>query len=96
MNQKHPEIVAAIESDNFHFREWLSEGGDLTLNEVVFEWISCDRENSSQIALFKVGDKYFRLVGSYDSWNGSEFYSLTDFQEVKPVQKTITVYETVE
>jgi hypothetical protein len=38
------------------------------------------------------GEGFIRYVGYYDSWNGTEWEG-TPARMVKPVQKTITVYE---
>lgn len=44
--------------------------------------------------IFKLHDKIYKAEYSYYSHNGHEYYGIKDtLQEVKPVQKTITVYE---
>ena len=44
--------------------------------------------------VFRLGTKIYKAEYSYYSHNGHEFYNILDtIQEVKPVQKTITVYE---
>jgi hypothetical protein len=40
--------------------------------------------------VFKVGERYFRQDGSYDSWNGGEWDG--EVEEVEPRQITVTRY----
>lgn len=40
--------------------------------------------------------QYFKYSGHYNSWEGTEWYDFDDFlKEVKPEEKTITVYEAI-
>jgi hypothetical protein len=45
-----------------------------------------------QVWYFKYHDVYIKIVGHYQSYHGAEFYDGYG-TEVKPVQKTITVFE---
>ena len=44
---------------------------------------------------FQIGEKLYQVVGWYNSWDGSGIENVMSFVEVKPVKKTITVYEPV-
>jgi len=51
-------------------------------------------ENWVRVYHFKDHDVYIKAQGFYQSYNGVEFYDEWDsFSEVKPSQRTITVYE---
>lgn len=50
----------------------------------------CDTEY-----VIKLQDKYYRFEVRYDDWNGCDPTEDIDVQEVKPVEKTVTVYEAV-
>lgn len=50
----------------------------------------CDTEY-----VIKLQDKYYRFEVRYDDWNGYDPTEDIDVQEVKPVEKTVTVYEAV-
>lgn len=54
------------------------------------------RQNSYYICIihFTVHDVYVRFIGSYDSWAGADWSDACPY-EVKPVVKTITVWESV-
>jgi len=43
--------------------------------------------------ILKVGDRFVKKVGYYDSWESSDWYG--SITEVKPVDKIVTVYESV-
>lgn len=45
--------------------------------------------------ILKIGEKSFEFTGYYGSYEGAEIESITDFHEVKQVQKTVTVWERV-
>lgn len=44
---------------------------------------------------FQIADTVYEVEGSYCSWDGGGIEQVMDFYEVKPVQKTVTVYEKV-
>ncbi|QNN99277.1 hypothetical protein SEA_FAUST_205 [Streptomyces phage Faust] len=46
-----------------------------------------------RIMIIQVGDRHFRKVGYYNSWDSSNWDG--DLVEVRPREKTVTVYETV-
>lgn len=54
--------------------------------------VASKRINADAMRVFKIEDSYFRIDGYYDSWNGSNFEDAS-IQEVRPIEKTITVYE---
>jgi hypothetical protein len=62
-----------------------------------YEWLGADRRNEFYDYLFKIEDKLYQAHGDYDSQCGVEFthYEAAQLYEVKPVEKTITVYERV-
>lgn len=43
--------------------------------------------------IIKIGDRYFKKVGYYDSWNSSNWDG--SITEVVPREKTITVYDPI-
>jgi len=45
--------------------------------------------------VFELGGSFYRLTGYYNSYDGSNWDEYGDLEEVKPVQKTITVYEKI-
>lgn len=45
------------------------------------------------VKYFKDHDVYLRVDGWYQSYSGTEFNGWENVKEVKPIQKTITVYE---
>jgi len=51
--------------------------------------------NWYSIKYFKDHDVYIKIRGFYASHVGTDFYSWDDVYEVKPAQKTITVYESI-
>jgi hypothetical protein len=52
-----------------------------------FEAVDDYRDYSCYYWVFKLGDKFYRYCGSYDSWGGTEFYH--DLHECEKVTKTI-------
>jgi len=62
-----------------------------------FEGQFGERVNEVYQFLFKIGDKLYMAHGDYGSYSGVEFshYEAKSFWQVKPVEKTITVYEAV-
>lgn len=67
-------------------------GREFKYKEYTFTSVKAERYNSEWISVFKLNDKLYKTVGCYDSWNGVEV-DFWDIQEVKPVEKTIIVYE---
>jgi len=43
--------------------------------------------------VFRIGDRYFRKSGYYDSWEGGDWDG--ELEEVRPREKMITVYEAI-
>ncbi len=54
--------------------------------------VDSERINSQATRVFRIDDSYFRIDGYYDSWNGTDFND-SSFRDVRPIEKTITVYE---
>jgi hypothetical protein len=56
---------------------------------------STDYEDGQEerVMILQVGDRFVKKVGYYDSWESSNWDG--SITEVKPVQKTVTVYEAV-
>lgn len=48
-----------------------------------------------EIYRFRIGDKIYEVHGHYSSWESGGIENMHSFYEVRPVQKTITVYEPV-
>jgi len=46
-----------------------------------------------RIMILQIGDKFFKKFGSYDSWDSADWEGR--LIQVKPVEKTVTVYEAV-
>jgi hypothetical protein len=46
-----------------------------------------------RIMIIQVGDRYFRKIGYYNSWDSSNWDG--ELVEVRPREKTVTVYEVV-
>lgn len=69
------------------------------LNNLNYEFIesarSTDDNHDVYFSRFKLDDKIFEVMGSYSSYDGINFYDPYNFYEVKPIQKTITVYEKI-
>ena len=91
------ELLAKTYADDDEFAEKYKEmlhddRNSLVLDNLEIKLISNQRHNSDKIVIFTYNDKYYEVLGSYDSWNGTEFYDPTDVDEVKPVQKVITEY----
>ena len=59
--------------------------------------IRCDVEDRYYDTeyVIKLQDKYYRFEVRYDDWSGYDSTEDVDVQEVKPVEKTVTVYEAV-
>jgi hypothetical protein len=54
--------------------------------------VTCRRENEYMVNIFKIGDQYFRIMGEYDSWNGT-IWDYAEIQEVVPHEVTIVKYK---
>lgn len=52
-------------------------------------------DHDEWICIFKINEQYFEVIGGYTSYDGIDIYDLYNFSEVKPVEKTITIYEKV-
>lgn len=73
-------------------------GNRVVLNGVTYDIEEVDStggmdEGSNATVTLKIGDQYFRKSGYYASHYGYDWDG--DFEEVHPVQKSITVYESI-
>lgn len=77
--------------------EIFDEGGDGDVcfgnTEIVHEQGDCEGggDHSEKVIHFKDHDVYIRVTGFYSSYDGTDWDN--DWSEVKPKEKTITVYE---
>lgn len=51
-----------------------------------------ERQDEHMVVIHQLGDQYFRLLGEYDSWNGTT-WDWAEYEEVIP--KTVTKVEYV-
>lgn len=58
-----------------------------------FEFVDCERENERYWWVFKLDDKFYQVVGDYDSWAGTEMDDIGSFFEVEKVEKKIYIWE---
>lgn len=79
-------------TDNFDDPNDVTLEGIGTL-KVVHEW-GGEGEGTSIGYVVQVENRYFRISGIYDSWEGTE-WSWADFDEVEPYQKTITDWKKI-
>lgn len=96
------EIEAALEAEDSSSKWGLdlypgSPVSDNHPNLVVLEsrrWVEGRESGSLRYIIHDTStDKYWQLFSSYDSHNGEDFYGNFNVTEVKPVTKTVTVYE---
>lgn len=95
------ELVDFLESNDGaadQYNELISSAYDSghkeTIDNLEFEIVECERHNSTWNVIFKVQDRLFRVIGSYDSWEGIDI-DPSNFTEVKAKQVTRTEYEDV-
>lgn len=84
-----------------HFQNWHDQGLsseyfeiELISNEVVRDRYGYDGSLEVQVYEVRLSDRVVYKIaffGLYDSWNGTDYWNEPIF--VKPVQKTITVWE---
>lgn len=88
------ELLKENEVSGYEFEETLSEE-IYGKNEIVHEEGNCEGggEYSELVRYFKDHNVYIKLTGTYYSYNGTDWND--DYHEVKPVEKTIIVYEGV-
>lgn len=66
------------------------------LKDHNYQLIDEARDGDEYVFYFKLDDHIFQVTGEYCSWNGISFDDGSyDFFEVKPVEKTIIVYEPI-
>jgi hypothetical protein len=80
-------------------REDIYEEGSKYIEEalgVPVAFVEKERDYGLMNFVIKVEDEYFMLRGSYDSWNGTSWDSVTDdWQKVKPVDVVVREWEGV-
>lgn len=91
------EILEVVESkmsveDFAHFDFNVEELGLGEIEEVYQYGGESKGDHWESVKHFKDHDVYIRTVGTYSSYHGTEFYNGYG-KEVKPKEKTITVYE---
>ena len=95
---KLEQIKKILESERRVFREFIrGDSNTIKIGELSLESVSYERHNSSVHSVFKINElegRFFQVVGHYDSWEGTDF-EYAEVEEVRPKQRTITVYETV-
>lgn len=89
-NDKRYPVSKDYENYRTEFGEYPVYIGDFAKTEPVLS----ERDDEYWVVVFKIGDQYFRFLGDYDSWNGTEWYGST-VEEVRPRQITKTVYDGV-
>lgn len=81
------------------YNEFLDEdvGGYLAISGIEFKMVCAEGgwegggENVERV--FQIGDTFWKVVGGYSSYNGTEWDNNDLPDQVYPKQKTITVYE---
>ena len=49
-----------------------------------------ERDDEYWVVVFKIGEQYFRVLGDYDSWNGTEWgYATVDEVHPRKIEKTV-------
>jgi len=98
MTEELSKIIGIIHDEvNDGFRDFLlgCTGDKEQFGDSKFELIKSERCNSDYEVVFKVDNKYYQIIGYYDSWEGTTFEDLDDISEVRPVEETIIVYKNV-
>ena len=92
------EILAEVEKQNISVEEFGFCDFENPL-ENVGEWVEVKQRGGEgegetwySVKLFKEHDVYIRTDGFYSSYNGTDFEDGYG-EEVRPAEKTITVYE---
>lgn len=74
-------------------KEWLLKNNIPSWKEVEQYGGEGKGDTWYSVKYFKDYDVYLRINGWYQSHNGTDFNGWEDVEEVRPQQKTITVYE---
>ena len=92
--QKLKEIIGENE------RNFIKNVTDLRIGQptdvfgVLVTVIQNERDNEYMECVFKIEESYFRMLGSYDSWNGTT-WDYCDIEQVIPKDVVITTYVTI-
>ena len=100
---KFQEIVDVFEKHGVKKGEFayndISDNIVASIEAEVGPWTEIDQHGGSDegptwwtVKYFSKHDVYIKLSGYYSSYNGTDFDEY-DYQEVKPTEKTITIYE---
>lgn len=88
--------LKALFSENMEdFFEYLNdEKSKFKFNKTKIKAVEYDICGHDRIAILMVEDRYFKLIGVYDSWGASGFdqNSITNMVEVKPQPRSIIEY----
>ncbi len=75
-------------------REWMEENNIPVFEEIHQEGGEGEGDHWESVKYFKDHGVYIKVVGYYQSYNGTEFYDGWECcHNVKPQEKVITVYE---
>jgi len=62
--------------------------------QFIDNYRSADGDHDTRYLVFQVGDQYFRISGLYSSWDSTQWYPFS-IEEVKPIEKLVTIYEPI-
>lgn len=82
-----------------HFADFLEShvGNSVILNGITVELVVSERRNQYYV-IFKINDKFYNIVGSFDSYDGvcfSDFSDQWNITEVTPRETKIVVYDKI-
>lgn len=84
------------EAEFTQFIESYDEGVEFDLNGLKLKVLKNHRRDEYMEVIFQVGDDLFQVNGSYDSWEGTTFYSpVSSLYKVQSKQVVRTEYVAV-
>lgn len=95
----YQEILEVLKSkeltvENFAYEDYDSkELGLGEIEEIHQQGGEGEGSHWESVKYFKDHNIYIKVTGFYSSYNGTDFDGWSDCSEVKPIEKTITVYE---
>lgn len=96
----YEEIIEVLKEKFINVSDFAYSGGNETVyeglgevEEVVQKGGEGEGSEWYSVKYFKDHDVYIKVEGYYSSYNGTDFDGWEDCSEVKPQEKTITVYE---